>query len=84
MIKDSSRLFTNLKMGKQKYYDLDSKSYKVIPGTESNIHLDNYRTVILQYIKILSVSIHDIGDGVLCFEFTSKSNAIGEGIGQGS
>jgi 3-hydroxyacyl-CoA dehydrogenase len=69
--------------GKRKYYDLVSNTYKVIPGTELNIHLDNYRNNIPVY-KNSECSIHDIGDGVLCFEFTSKSNAIGEGIGQGA
>lgn len=69
--------------GKRKYYDLDTQSFKVIPGTELNIHLDNYRANAPVY-KNSECTIHDIGDGVLCFEFTSKSNAIGEGIGQGA
>jgi 3-hydroxyacyl-CoA dehydrogenase len=69
--------------GKRKYYDLATHTYKVIPGTELNIHLDNYRNNTPVY-KNSECSIHDIGDGVLCFEFTSKSNAIGEGIGQGA
>ncbi|MBK8052175.1 MAG: 3-hydroxyacyl-CoA dehydrogenase/enoyl-CoA hydratase family protein [Saprospiraceae bacterium] len=69
--------------GKKKYYDLQSESYKVIPGTESNIHLDNFRSNTPVY-KNSECIIHDIGDGVLCFEFISKSNAIGDGIGQGA
>lgn len=69
--------------GKRKYYDLQSESYKVIPGTELNIHLDNFRSQAPVY-KNSECIIHDIGDGVLCFEFTSKSNAIGDGIGQGA
>ena len=69
--------------GKKKYYDLKSESYKVIPGTESNIHLDNFRSNTPVY-KNSECIIHDIGDGVLCFEFISKSNAIGDGIGQGA
>lgn len=69
--------------GKKKYYDLQSESYKIIPGTESNIHLDNFRSNTPVY-KNSECIIHDIGDGVLCFEFISKSNAIGDGIGQGA
>jgi 3-hydroxyacyl-CoA dehydrogenase len=69
--------------GKRKYYDLTSESYKVIPGTEMNIHLDNFRSNTPVY-KNSECIIHDIGDGVLCFEFTSKANAIGDGIGQGA
>lgn len=68
--------------GKRKYYDLITKKYQVLPGTENNIHLDNYRSQAVLY-KNSECALHDIGDGVLCFEFTSKSNAIGEGIGEG-
>jgi 3-hydroxyacyl-CoA dehydrogenase len=68
---------------KRKYYDLDSGTYQVIPGTELNIHLDNYRTKTPVY-KNSECILHDIGDGVMCFEFTTKSNSIGEGIGQGA
>ena len=69
--------------GKRKYYDLKTQSYLVIPRTELNIHLDNYKSQAPLY-KNSECALHDIGDGVLCFEFTSKSNAIGEGIGEGA
>lgn len=82
MIADGVTSFYKTEDNKRKYYDLSSKSYKVIPGTELNIHLDNYRSSTPLY-KNSECILHDIGDGVLCFEFTSKSNAIGEGIGEG-
>ncbi|MFZ1751475.1 MAG: 3-hydroxyacyl-CoA dehydrogenase/enoyl-CoA hydratase family protein [Saprospiraceae bacterium] len=69
--------------GKRKYYNLNTGKYEIIPGTELNIHLDNYRSKTPVY-KNSECIIHDIDDGVLCFEFTSKSNAIGDGIGQGA
>ncbi len=75
--------FYKSEAGKKKYYDITSGTYKVIPGTEKYIHLDNYRGKAPVY-KNQECIIHDIGDGVLCFEFISKSNAIGEGIGQGA
>ncbi|MFK7937349.1 MAG: 3-hydroxyacyl-CoA dehydrogenase/enoyl-CoA hydratase family protein [Saprospiraceae bacterium] len=65
--------------GARKYYDIDSKSYKVIPGTESFIILDNYRDKAPVF-KNSETVLHDIGDGVLCLEFTSKANSIGEGV----
>jgi 3-hydroxyacyl-CoA dehydrogenase len=68
--------------GQRKYYDLASKAYKIIPGTEDFIHLDNYRDKEPVY-KNAECTLHDIGDGVLCFEFTSKANTIGEGTGEG-
>ena len=68
--------------GRRQYYDISSKSYKDIPGAAELIHLDNYRdqTPVLKNSEII---LHDIGDGVLCLEFTSKANAIGEGIVKG-
>ena len=66
--------------GKSKYYDIPTKSYKVIPGTESFVILDNYRENEPVF-KNNEATVHDIGDGVLCLEFTSKANSIGEGVG---
>lgn len=83
MIADSITSFYLTENGTRKYYDINSKTYQVIPGTEHFIHLDNLRNNAPVY-KNSECIIHDIGDGVLCFEFTSKSNAIGEGIGQGA
>jgi len=74
--------FYRIKDGKRQYYDILSNSYKNIPGTELNIRLDNYRENTPVY-KNSECILHDIGDGVMCLEFISKSNAIGEGIGRG-
>ncbi|MEL7020745.1 MAG: enoyl-CoA hydratase/isomerase family protein, partial [Bacteroidota bacterium] len=68
--------------GKLKYYDIESKSYKVVPGTESFIILDNYRDQSPVHTTSETI-LHDIGDGVLCLEFTSKANSIGEGVLRG-
>lgn len=82
MLASGFRTFYTVENGQKKYYDLHSKSYKSIPGTEKLIHLDNFRKNSPVY-KNTECILHDIGDGVLCFEFTTKSNAIGEGIGMG-
>lgn len=68
--------------GKKSYFNILSKKYEEIPGAQSNIILDNYRdkTPVLENPEMI---LHDIGDGVLCLEFRSKSNAIGEGILRG-
>ncbi|MEM9918970.1 MAG: 3-hydroxyacyl-CoA dehydrogenase/enoyl-CoA hydratase family protein [Bacteroidota bacterium] len=68
--------------GQRKFYDKESKTYKTIPGTEGFIILDNHRQKEPIY-KNSEVVLHDIGDGVLCLEFTSKMNAMGEGILRG-
>ncbi|MGB0850147.1 MAG: 3-hydroxyacyl-CoA dehydrogenase/enoyl-CoA hydratase family protein [Bacteroidia bacterium] len=64
--------------GKRKYYNISNGEYEVIPGTESFIVLDNFRTPEPVY-RNKEATLHDIGDGVLCLEFHSKMNAIGSG-----
>ncbi len=68
--------------GQRKYYDGASKSYKTVPGGEAFIQLDNYRELPPVY-KNDEITLHDIGEGVLCLEFTSKMNSIGEGVLRG-
>lgn len=63
-------------------YDLRSKSYQPLPGTEQFIILENYRDRKPVHTTSETV-LHDIGDGVLCLEFTSKMNTIGEGVLRG-
>jgi 3-hydroxyacyl-CoA dehydrogenase len=62
----------------RKCYSLASGQYEIIPGTESLVVLENYRSQPLVYGN-KEASLHDIGDGVLCLEFHSKMNAIGSG-----
>jgi 3-hydroxyacyl-CoA dehydrogenase len=62
--------------GVRKYYNQATKSYEVIPGTESFIFLDNYRDK-KPVFKNTGGILHDIGDGVLCLEFISKMNSLG-------
>jgi len=68
--------------GNRYYYDIPSKAYKLIPGRESLIVLDDYRSNDLVWGN-KGASLHDIGDGVLCLEFHTKMNAIGSEILQG-
>lgn len=74
--------FYKTQNGARYYYDISSGDYKVIPGSEELILLDNYRTNELVWGN-KGASLHDIGDGVLCLEFHTKMNAIGSEILQG-
>lgn len=74
--------FYRTENGVSQYYDIDSKSYKALPGASEFIVLDNYREKAAVNKTSESV-LHDIGDGVLCLEFTSKMNSIGEGVLRG-
>ncbi len=68
--------------GQHKYYHIPSKSYKVVPSSADFIILDNFRDKAPVF-KNTEVLLHDIGDGVLCLEFRSKANSIGEGVLRG-
>ena len=68
--------------GVKKYYDVPSKSYHAMPGASEFIILDNYRDKKPVY-ENPEVVLHDIGEGVLCLEFRSKANSIGEGVLRG-
>jgi len=79
MVAAGNSSFYKIEDGKKFFYDLESKSYKLVPGTQEFIILDNFRPKTPVHTTS-EVIVHDIGDGVLCLEFTSKSNSIGEGV----
>lgn len=68
--------FYKVENGLKKYYDIPSKSYKVIPGTESFIFLDNIRSSKTIW-KNNGATITDIGDGIINLEWNTKMNSIG-------
>lgn len=74
--------FYTIENGIKKYYDIPSKSYKVIPGTEDLVILENIRETHKVWGNA-GASIFDIGDGVLCLEFHTKMNAIGQEVIEG-
>ncbi len=64
------------------YYDLKKKSYMPVPGTGDQIKMSYFKSQSPVFSNDELV-LHDIGEGVLGLEFTSKSNTIGEGILRG-
>jgi len=74
--------FYKAKDGKQLYYDIPSGDYKVVPGTEDLIILDNLRENNVVWSNA-GATIFDLGDGVLNLEFHTKMNTIGSEILQG-
>jgi 3-hydroxyacyl-CoA dehydrogenase len=82
MLQNGHTSFYKSENGIRKYYDLESQSYKALPGADEFIILDNYRERTPVFKNAESV-LHDIGDGVLCFEFRSKMNTIGGGVIEG-
>ncbi len=74
--------FYTIDSGVKKAYSIASGAYEPLASTEGLILLDAFRQNA-PIIKNSECTVHDIGDGVMCIEFTSKSNAIGEAMGEG-
>lgn len=82
MLASGAASFYKVEDGAKKYYDIPSKSYKTIPGTESFILLDNIRANKTVW-KNSGTTITDIGDGIINLEFHTKMNSIGGEVIEG-
>jgi len=82
MLEAGIQSFYKLEGGKRLYYDIPSKSYKIIPGTEQFILLDNIRPTHTIW-KNSGTTITDIGDGIINLEFHTKMNTIGGEVIEG-
>ncbi len=74
--------FYKFENGKRHYYDIPSKSYKVIPGTEGFIYLDGFKENNVVWSNA-GTTLYDVGDGVLNLEFHTKMNSIGGEVIEG-
>jgi 3-hydroxyacyl-CoA dehydrogenase len=75
-LKAGNSSFYKIENGKKLFYDIPSKSYKTIPGTEEFISLEALRESKTIW-KNSGVSVIDLGDGILNVEFHTKMNTIG-------
>ena len=82
MLESGVESFYKVENGQRKFYDIGSKEYKVIPGTEEFILLDTLRDTNVVWSNPGS-TIFDLGDGILGLEFHTKMNAIGAEIIEG-
>lgn len=82
MLASGATTFYKVENGAKKYYDIPSKSYKTIPGTEAFILLDNIRESKTVW-KNSGTTVTDIGDGILNLEFHTKMNSIGGEVIEG-
>ncbi|WP_461452114.1 3-hydroxyacyl-CoA dehydrogenase/enoyl-CoA hydratase family protein [Mucilaginibacter sp.] len=82
MLASGAQSFYKVEGGKRLYYDIPSKSYKIIPGTEQFILLDNIRPTHTIW-KNSGTTITDIGDGIINLEFHTKMNTIGSEVIEG-
>ena len=82
MISAGHDSFYKVENGIKKYYDIPSKAYKAVPGSEAFIILDNIRSNNTVW-KNSGTTITDLGDGILNLEIHTKMNTIGGEVIQG-
>lgn len=82
MLASGAKNFYKVIDGVKNYYDIDSKSYKPIPGAEDLIVLDHIRESKTIW-KNSGVTITELGDGIINCEFHTKMNTIGGDVIQG-
>ncbi len=71
--------FYKVEDGKLSYYGTDGK-YSPVPRSEGVLLLSDIKFSAKPVIKTASASVWDIGDGVLCVEFTGKMNALDDQV----
>ncbi|MDF3029183.1 MAG: 3-hydroxyacyl-CoA dehydrogenase [Fluviicola sp.] len=74
--------FYKTENGKRLYYNQNSKSYEIIPGTEELVSLQALR-VSNKVWGNSDATLVDLGDGILNLEFHTKMNTIGGGVIEG-
>ncbi len=82
MLSSGENSFYKLEKGSKQYYDVASKTYKTIPGTEELVILDALRGENKVWGNSDTTLVH-LGDGILNLEFHTKMNTIGGGVIEG-
>lgn len=81
MLAGGNKSFYKVEAGQRKYYDIPSKSYKVITSKEAFIILENLSDKVVW--KNAESKVTDLGDGVINFSWNSKSYTLGSSVIEG-
>ena len=73
------KTFYRLENGKRQFFGLDGQ-YHDLKRPDGVLLLEDVKLTQKPLLKNGSASLWDIGDGVACFEFTSKSNSLDDQI----
>lgn len=73
--------FYKTENGQRKYYDIKTKAYQAIPGTDTFIILDHLDEKLVW--KNSACKLYDIGDGVVALQWNTKMNTIGGEVLEG-
>lgn len=81
MLLGGATSFYKLENGKKLFYDVSSKSYKAIAGSEAFLILNNYKDKTVW--KNSACTVYDMGNEVLGLEWKTKMNSIGSEVLEG-
>lgn len=81
MVSAGHTSFYKTENNQRQYYDIASRSYKVIPGKESFVILDNLQENIVW--RNAESAITNLGDGVINFSWQSKGSTLGSPVIEG-
>src|SRR5579862_8144503 len=81
MLASGAKTFYTVENGKRLYYDLGSKSYKSIPGSEAFLVMKNFQNQTVW--KNSACHLYHLGDDVLGLEWNTKMNTIGGEVLEG-
>ena len=77
MVEKGGTSFYRIEKGVKQYWDFASDSYKDVPYSPNMVFLSNIKADKSKVVLgTPSASVVDLGDGVFCFEFHTKMNAI--------
>ncbi|WP_343668515.1 3-hydroxyacyl-CoA dehydrogenase NAD-binding domain-containing protein [Chitinophaga sp.] len=81
MLAKGIKHFYKVENGKKYYYDITTQDYKVLPGAETFIILENLSGNVVW--KNSACTLYDIGDGIVTLDWKTKMNTIGGEVLEG-
>ncbi|HEY9082156.1 MAG TPA: 3-hydroxyacyl-CoA dehydrogenase NAD-binding domain-containing protein, partial [Vicingaceae bacterium] len=82
MLAAGIKSFYKVEKGAKYYYDIESKSYQMVPGSDEVLSLETLREENTIW-KNAGATIIDLGDGIINLEFHTKMNTIGAEVIEG-
>lgn len=82
MLAAGIKSFYKVEKGAKYYYDINSKSYQMVPGSDEVLSLETLREENTIW-KNAGATIIDLGDGIINLEFHTKMNTIGAEVIEG-
>ena len=82
MLAAGIKTFYKVEKGAKYYYDINSKSYQMVPGSDEVLSLETLREENTIW-KNAGATIVDLGDGIINLEFHTKMNTIGAEVIEG-